>query len=205
VLLTGKPPNHKHPPDEGEDTISEKDGLPRPNARWWALYETEAIGHQSAYNLLRAIHHIPVSDNLSLFISPIPHRTKDQKCGLADSFENPKKSADSDEGRVVPTRSMACKHYAPCHDIEAEILCNWYSLDDPVGREFDNEHSDVNTRCKPGPLVGVLALSSYVYSYKSIDFRSSHTLLLSFKIGISSRMPMMAVKDIVPLSNACKK
>lgn len=48
---------------------------------------------------------------------------------------------------------MTCENNTPTNDVYTEILCNWHSLNDPVGRVFDNQHGDVDTCCEPGVLL----------------------------------------------------
>jgi hypothetical protein len=48
----------------------------------------ETIGKKTTNNLLRTIHHVPVSDDSGLFLTLVPDGTHDQECRLANSFEN---------------------------------------------------------------------------------------------------------------------
>lgn len=51
---------------------------------------------------------------------------------------------------------MECQNHTPQADVDAQVLAEWDSLDDPVGGIFDDKYSDVNTRGQPGVLpVGV--------------------------------------------------
>ena len=47
---------------------------------------------------------------------------------------------------------MTCKHDAPCKNVEAKVFGDWHSLQDPVGRVFDNEYSEVNASGEPSKL-----------------------------------------------------
>jgi len=47
---------------------------------------------------------------------------------------------------------MKCQNCAPKTNINTQVFSNWDPLDDPVGRIFDGEDSDVNTRGQPGIL-----------------------------------------------------
>jgi len=44
------------------------------------------------------------------------------------------------------------QRYAPKHDVDREVFCDGYSLDDPVGWEFNDEDGNVNTSRQPGIL-----------------------------------------------------
>jgi hypothetical protein len=71
---------------------------------------------------------------------------------LADSFEDTKQGSDGDERRKAEAESVAAKYNTPCHDVGSEVFGNRYPLKDPVGRVFDDEHSEVYTGSEPPKL-----------------------------------------------------
>jgi hypothetical protein len=49
--------------------------------------------------------------------------------------------------------SVKGQNRTPEANVDTKVLANWDSLDDPVGRVFDREDSDVNTGSQPGVLI----------------------------------------------------
>lgn len=112
----------------------------------------KAIGEKTTENLLCTVHHVPICDDLCLFRTFVPDGAHDEERRLADGFENTKQSTDTDQSRKTEAKSMASENGTPCENVETKVLCDRHTLDDPVGRIFDNQDSNVNTRSEPAPL-----------------------------------------------------
>lgn len=81
----GHPPTHKEAKEDGNNAIDEEKPLPglqRPRGD-----EREAVGEETADNLLGAVHHVPIDDSGGLLLSSIPDGGEDDEGGLADRFE----------------------------------------------------------------------------------------------------------------------
>lgn len=81
----GHPPAHKKTKKDGDDAIDEEKPLPgfqRPSGD-----EGEAIGEETANDLLGAVHHVPIDDSGSLLLAPIPDGGEDDEGWLTDRFE----------------------------------------------------------------------------------------------------------------------
>lgn len=93
------------------------------------------------FDLISLTHHVPVSNNLGLFLTLVPERSHDEESGLADSLEDTKECSANDECREAEACCMAGKYGTPCEDVEPEVFGYWYSLENPVGWVFDNQYS----------------------------------------------------------------
>jgi hypothetical protein len=112
----------------------------------------EAIREESANDLLRAVHHVPVVDYLSLFVTLVPHRTHDEEGGLANRFEDTEEGSDCDESGKAEAESVAAEGDGPQHDVGTEEFCYRYALDRPVYRIFHEQDRNVDTGSKPSKL-----------------------------------------------------
>lgn len=81
------PPKDEKAEDDGDDTVSHEQPLPRSEGA--VRDQSEAVSEESADNLLRAVHHIPVGNPRGLFFASIPHGGEDHKSRLASRLEQP--------------------------------------------------------------------------------------------------------------------
>ena len=114
-----------------------------------SLDEGEAVREKATNDLLSTIHHVPVSDGCCLLRSLVPHAGKHKERGLTDSLEDTKKGAYCKNAGEVLACSMECQGRSPKDDVEREVFCDWYALNEPVGRIFNRQDSDVDTCRKP--------------------------------------------------------
>ena len=105
----------------------------------------ESVSEQTTDHLLRSVHHVPVGNDLSLFRALVPDRTHDEESGLADSLENTKQSSDGNERRECEADRVQAQDGRPGQNVVTKVLGDWHTLNDPVGRVFDDEYSKVNT------------------------------------------------------------
>jgi hypothetical protein len=112
----------------------------------------EAVGKETANDLLCTVHHVPVVYDSGLLIALVPNRTHDQESWLANSFEYAEESPDYNEGREAEAESMTAQNRGPTHDVDGEEFSYWNSLDRPVDGVFDDENGDVYTCGEPSPL-----------------------------------------------------
>lgn len=109
----------------------------------------KAVGKQTTNHLLSTVHDVPVGNSSGLFLTFVPQRRHDEESWLTDSFEDTEEGAADNEGREVVARGVKCQGDSPEDDVGGEVLCDRHSLDDPVGRVFDEQYSDVNTGGQP--------------------------------------------------------
>jgi hypothetical protein len=142
----------------------------------------EAVGKETANDLLCTIHHVPVGDDSSLFITLIPDGTHDQESWLANSLKYTEESPNYDEGWEAEAKSMAAKNRGPTHDVDSKEFCYGNSLDREVDGVFDDENGDVDTSGEPPPLKDVSCNSRQLYAING-NPRSSSASILGYHYG----------------------
>lgn len=93
------------------------------------------------------------------YLSLVPQTGKDQEAGLTDSFEYAEKRSNSDDTGEVLAGRVKSKCHSPEDNVNPEIFGDGYALDDPIGRIFDNQYSDVDACCQPRVLSYVVSIS----------------------------------------------
>jgi hypothetical protein len=73
----------------------------------------ESVGQQATADLLRAVHHIPVTDDLCLFLALVPDRAHNKESGLAHSLENTKQGTNADQSWETEAQSVAAENSTP--------------------------------------------------------------------------------------------
>lgn len=92
---------------------------------------------------------VPIGDGGSLLFTAVPHAGQHDEDGLTAGLEGTEECSQDDHSGEVLSGCVESEDAAPDNDVEAEILCNWDSLDDPVCRILDCKHSQVDTCCQP--------------------------------------------------------
>jgi hypothetical protein len=67
----------------------------------------KGVCEKTADDLLHTVHHVPVRNNLSLLVSPVPDRSHDQESRLADGLEDTQKGSANHERREAEAEGMA--------------------------------------------------------------------------------------------------
>lgn len=96
---------------------------------------------------------VPVCHGSCLLLSFIPHRRQCNEDRLTTGLKDTQQGTDRDQSGEVVASSVKGQNRAPEANVDTKVLANWDPLDDPVGRVFDCEDSDVNTGSQPGVLI----------------------------------------------------
>lgn len=84
-----------------------------------------------------------------MFRSLIPHAREHNERRLAHSLEDAKQSSNDKNAGEIGTGCMQREHSSPEHDVDGQILGDGDTLDDPIGRIFDDENGNIDACCEP--------------------------------------------------------
>jgi hypothetical protein len=96
---------------------------------------------------------VPICNCSCLLLSLIPHGRQHDENRLATGLEDTQQGTDGDQSSEVVASSVKGQNSTPQANVDTQVLANRDSLDNPIGRVFDCEDSDVNTGCQPGVLI----------------------------------------------------
>jgi hypothetical protein len=101
---------------------------------------------------------IPVGYGRRLLLSLVPHTGQQDEGWLAAGLKDTQQGPQHDHVREILASRMQSQHRTPETNVDAQVLGNRNTLDNPVGRVFDDQDSDVDTGGEPGVL-GAMTIS----------------------------------------------
>lgn len=95
---------------------------------------------------------IPVGHGRRLLFSLVPHTGQQDEGWLAAGLKDTQQGTQDDHVREALANGMQSQHGTPETNVDAQVLGNRNTLDNPVGRVFDDQDGDVDTGGEPGVL-----------------------------------------------------